>query len=120
MVLEGFMQFKIVLSIIVMLIISVISFSSFADLTDTSHKASLSNVDKTLVTVPDSTIIVEIKEKIAETPALNGQTINISSDKGIVTLEGIVSTHLHADTAVSVAKAAKGVKHVKNNLSVQK
>jgi hyperosmotically inducible periplasmic protein len=70
--------------------------------------------------VDDSTITSEVKLKLMKAPSLKGQTIEVSTTDGIVSLTGEVKSKQAKGTATKIAKAVKGVKSVDNQLSIAK
>ncbi|WP_454061471.1 BON domain-containing protein [Candidatus Nitrospira salsa] len=64
-------------------------------------------------------IAAAVKVAIAQEPTLNVAPINIRARKGVVTLEGFVENETQRKQAAEVAKNAKGVQSVINNIQIK-
>ncbi len=68
--------------------------------------------------VDDSWITTEVKSKLLVTKDVPSNDINIETYKGVVLLSGFVEKQSQIDSAVKVAKEIKGVKEVRNAISL--
>lgn len=68
--------------------------------------------------IDDATITARIKTTYLFNRHLNPFRINVDTQDGVVTLEGVVKTDIQRDLAVAIAKSAKGVGSVRNELQV--
>ena len=68
--------------------------------------------------IDDATITAKIKTTYLFNGHLNPFRINIDTQDGIVTLQGVVRTDIQRDLAGEIAKNAKGVRSVRNELQV--
>jgi len=66
----------------------------------------------------DSAVMARIKSGIAKEDQANAANIHVRSIKGRVRLSGIVPTQEEADRAEAIAKRAKGVVTVQNDIQV--
>src|SRR5215471_16441963 len=66
----------------------------------------------------DAQIATDIQQKLASDPAIANKQIQVSSDKGVVSLGGTVASDAERLTAANDAAQIKGVKTVVNNLQV--
>ena len=66
----------------------------------------------------DDKIVSAIYTKYAKDPALTGTQITVTSQNGIVTLNGTVTGQAQADEAVIAAKSVNGVKDVRSAILV--
>ncbi len=66
----------------------------------------------------DQTITSEIQSKLFADSSLKTRDIRVTSEKGVVTLVGTVQTELEKGAAENLAREAKGVKQVVNELTV--
>lgn len=88
-------------------IFTVLAFSSTALFADTTP-------------IDDATITQNVQSKISAEPILSNQTISISTNQGVVSLTGTVTTGRQADTAVETAESVEGVQDVDaSNLTVK-
>ena len=69
--------------------------------------------------VDDAAITAAVKDKLSKTPSLKTATINVATKDGVVTLTGAVKTGGLKGVATNVAKSAKGVKKVDNQITVE-
>jgi osmotically-inducible protein OsmY len=65
----------------------------------------------------DSSITDEVKSKLAKAGS-DASDIKVDTDNGVVTLSGTVHEHSTRDHAVKMAKKAKGVKSVKDDIEI--
>ena len=70
--------------------------------------------------VDDSVITTKVKALLAEDDFLKSFEIGVETYKGTVQLSGFVDSQKAVDKAGEIARGVKGVKSVKNNLSVKK
>jgi hyperosmotically inducible protein len=68
--------------------------------------------------VSDAAITAEIKAKFLVEKSLDSLDLKVATTKGIVTLRGQVQRQAQADLAEKVARKVKGVRGVKNRVSV--
>lgn len=66
----------------------------------------------------DDAIATSVEAHLGQDQRLRGLTITVSSDEGIVTLDGYVRSQAQANIAVDIAKAVNGVKEVRSNLNI--
>lgn len=66
--------------------------------------------------VDDAVITATVKSAILEEPSLKSAEINVETFKGIVQLSGFVRSRADIHKAAELAKGAKGVKSVKNDM----
>src|SRR5581483_78494 len=76
------------------------------------------NVMKVFQSPDDKAITTEIQAKLFDDPVLKTRDIRVSSEKGLVTLTGTVSTDLEKAAAERIAVESSGVKSVLNQLMV--
>jgi osmotically-inducible protein OsmY len=69
--------------------------------------------------VDDSTITTKVKALLAEDNFLKSFQIGVETYKGRVQLSGFVNSQQSVDKAGEIARSAKGVNSVKNNLIVK-
>ena len=70
--------------------------------------------------IDDAAITTSVKSKILAEKGLSSLQISVKTKDGVVTLSGKTDTAEHAKLAEAVAKQAKGVKQVVNNLRIGK
>jgi hyperosmotically inducible periplasmic protein len=68
--------------------------------------------------VEDTTITGRVKTALHEDKLTHGQDIHVDTYAGAVTLSGSVPSRQVADQAITVAKDTRGVRNVKNAISV--
>jgi osmotically-inducible protein OsmY len=66
----------------------------------------------------DTWITTKVKTRFVGDKVLKGSSIDVSTNNGIVTLTGTVSTEAQRKHAITVAKATKGVKDVDDKTTV--
>ena len=81
--------------------------------------ASTSQQSSTGEYVDDSVITTKVKALLAEDDFLNSFQISVETYKGTVQLSGFVGSQKAVDKAVQIARGVKGVKSVKNSLTVK-
>lgn len=69
--------------------------------------------------VRDVGITAELKAEFLANAAIDGVEIDVSTERGVVTLEGEVDTKVAKDLAEQIARTAENVNGVKNRLSVK-
>ena len=69
--------------------------------------------------IDDSAITTTVKAKIFDDPDLKTYQIGVETYKGVVQLSGFVNSKQASNKAAQLAKSAKGVDAVKNNLIVK-
>lgn len=78
-----------------------------------------SQKDKTVGQIVDDQLIVSsIKTKLLADSEVSGLDINVDSDKGVVTLKGVVKSQHEAEKAITLATQVNGVKDVRSKLYV--
>ena len=82
--------------------------------------ASTSKQESTGEYVDDSVITTKVKSLLAADDFLKSFEISVETYKGAVQLSGFVDSQKAIDKAVEITRSVKGVKSVKNNLSVKK
>jgi hyperosmotically inducible protein len=82
---------------------------------DAKDKAQAA-ADKTGNAVTDAAITTAVKTKLLADKTVAGSKIDVDTNAGVVTLSGTVSSAAERSTAVRLARAAHGVKSVKDNL----
>lgn len=68
--------------------------------------------------IDDATITARIKTAYLFNRHLNSFRINVDTQDGIVTLQGVVKSDIQRDLSVEIAKNAHGVRSVRNELQV--
>lgn len=66
----------------------------------------------------DASITAAVLANFGADDQLSGSTIDVDTDNGFVTLNGIVSTQAEADRAIDLAQAVDGVRQVSSNMKV--
>ena len=66
----------------------------------------------------DATITTRVKTALLNDPTVNGSTIEISTDSGVVTLSGQVRTARERERAVAIARSTAGVADVRSTLQI--
>lgn len=69
--------------------------------------------------IDDSSIISKTQTAIDTNPALTGESITVTSNHGLVTLEGTVTDASQINTAIETAKETAGISGVKSDLTVK-
>ncbi|XKH02210.1 BON domain-containing protein [Marinobacter nauticus] len=69
--------------------------------------------------IDDTVITSKVKAAIFSEPTLKSAEINVETYKGVVQLSGFVNSRSDIDTAVNVARSVKGVKSVKNDMTLK-
>lgn len=82
-----------------------------------STKASAQSNDCSATT--DAQITDNVKAKLAATESLKGQTIDVATNGGVVTLRGNVKTSASKGVATRTAKGVACVKKVVNNCEAE-
>jgi hyperosmotically inducible periplasmic protein len=70
--------------------------------------------------VDDAAITASVKSKLVADKAANLTRVDVDTNNGTVSLNGVVETSTQKARAEQLALEAKGVKRVVNNLQVQK
>src|SRR5712692_3278700 len=70
--------------------------------------------------IDDASITAAVKSKLVAEKASNLTRVNVDTNNGTVYLNGTVDTDALRTRAEQLAREATGVKHVVNNLQVQK
>lgn len=69
--------------------------------------------------VDDATITTRVKAKFAEDKTVSAMAINVETLRGTVQLSGFAKTAAERNRAGELASETKGVKSVKNNITVR-
>ena len=69
--------------------------------------------------VDDTAITTAIKARLLEDKTTGGLSINVDSLNGTVALSGFATSNAEKERAEAIAREAKGVKSVRNNLIVR-
>lgn len=67
----------------------------------------------------DAGVTTRVKKAIYDEPTLKVTDVSVTTEDGVVRLEGKVKSRAEAVKAAQVARSVKGVKQVKNDLKVQ-
>jgi hyperosmotically inducible periplasmic protein len=67
----------------------------------------------------DAAITADVKARLIAEPGIRSLSINVDTYNGNVSLKGDVKSAAQRSTAGSLAKKAKGVKSVRNDLTVK-
>ena len=67
----------------------------------------------------DATVTAKVKAALIESRDTKAYQINVETEDGVVQLSGFVDTEAARSAATTVARAVKGVKDVRNELSVK-
>ncbi|MXS77602.1 BON domain-containing protein [Nitrosomonas sp. JL21] len=67
----------------------------------------------------DSVVTLNVKTAIVNEPLLKVSEISVTTENGVVQLNGTVDSQQISDKAVEVARVQKGVKSVLNNLTIR-
>lgn len=70
-------------------------------------------------TIDDATITASVQGKLTSDKASNFPRINVDTERGVVTLNGVVRTVEDKSRAESLARMVEGVSKVNNNLQIQ-
>jgi osmotically-inducible protein OsmY len=70
--------------------------------------------------VTDATLTAKVKSNLLWNEHVSGTDIAVSSENGVVTLEGSVGSEAERDLAVQLSRNTGGVESVQNRLTVQK
>jgi osmotically-inducible protein OsmY len=66
----------------------------------------------------DSDLVINVQSSINTDPALRGSNIRVSSNQGIITLDGTAANQLQIDAAIQSVKNMNGVRNVKSNIRI--
>jgi hyperosmotically inducible protein len=89
-----------------------------AEKKDTPAAKTESKTEKAKEAVEDAAITTKIKADYATDKDVSAMNIHVTTDHGVVTLTGNARSKAEADKAASIAKAAKGVVSVKNDIKI--
>ena len=70
-------------------------------------------------TIDDATTTASIQGKLTSDKASNFTRINVDTERGVVTLNGVVQTVEEKSRVESLARMVEGVSKVNNNLQIQ-
>jgi hyperosmotically inducible protein len=70
-------------------------------------------------TIDDATMTASIQGKLTADKLSNFSRINVDTDRGIVTLNGVVRSAEEQSRAEELARQVDGVRKVNNNLQIQ-
>jgi osmotically-inducible protein OsmY len=85
----------------------------------TNDQATEEGRQKNTQYAKDSTLTSKVHTALANDVGLTLRSINVDSDKGVVTLKGVVDSDEVKQRAEAVAKKVGGVTSVKNELRVK-
>jgi len=83
-----------------------------------STSTTYTTTTSTTTTSNDDNIVSAVYAKYAKDPALIGTTLTVSSQNGIVSINGTVTAQSQADEASIAAKSVEGVKDVISTINV--
>ena len=89
---------------------------SAADSTGAKIDSSMKKVDGYM---DDSGITAKVKSALVDAKDIKSNDISVNTSKGVVTLNGFVSSQDQAERAVTLAKGVEGVKSVSDKLHVK-
>ncbi|OFS11420.1 molecular chaperone OsmY [Hafnia sp. HMSC23F03] len=89
---------------------------SAADSTGAKIDSSMKKVDGYM---DDSGITAKVKSALVDAKDIKSNDISVNTSKGVVTLNGFVSSQDQAERAVKLAKGVEGVKSVSDKLHVK-
>ena len=89
---------------------------SAADSTGAKIDSSMKKVDGYM---DDSGITAKVKSALVDDKDIKSNDISVNTSKGVVTLNGFVSSQDQAERAVTLAKGVEGVKSVSDKLHVK-
>lgn len=69
--------------------------------------------------IDDSTITTQVKARMVENKQVDAAAISVETLNGTVLLSGFAKSSSERDTAENIARGVKGVKAVKNEISVR-
>ncbi|WP_128000153.1 BON domain-containing protein [Piscinibacter defluvii] len=69
--------------------------------------------------IDDSTITTQVKARMVEDKQVDAAAISVETLNGTVLLSGFAKSSAERDAAESIARGVKGVKAVKNEISVR-
>ena len=69
--------------------------------------------------IDDATITTQVKARMVENKQVDAAAISVETLNGTVLLSGFAKSSAERDTAENVARGVKGVKAVKNEISVR-
>ncbi len=69
--------------------------------------------------IDDSTITTQVKARMVENKQVDAAAISVETLNGTVLLSGFAKSSVERDTAENIARGVKGVKAVKNEISVR-
>lgn len=81
--------------------------------------ASTSKSEGTGEYIDDTVITSKVKSEIFNEPTLKSRELNVETFKGTVQLSGFVTSQADINKAVEVARSVKGVKSVKNDMTIK-
>lgn len=70
-------------------------------------------------TIDDASTTASVQGKLTSDKASNFARINVDTERGVVTLNGVVRTVEEKSRAESLARMVEGVSNVNNNLQIQ-
>ncbi len=86
---------------------------------NTSDAASQTQLEPVITTMDDDRIVAAVRSDYFTADQVKADTIDVSSDQGVVTLKGHVASDAVRQRAVSIAHAVDGVTRVNDQLQVQ-
>lgn len=76
--------------------------------------------DNTGKVMDDAAITASVKASIVKEPGLSATAIDVSTEKGVVTLKGNVDNEMSRKNAIQLATGTEGVRGVTDQLTVRK
>ena len=67
----------------------------------------------------DATVTAKVKAALIQSPDTKAHQINVETENGVVQLSGFVNSERAREAATTVARSVKGVKDVRNELSIK-
>ena len=97
--------------------------SSGAQSSGASQSSSATGADSSAhragMAIDDSVITTKAKSALLADTTVKGSQINVETDKGVVSLSGMVDNERQRERAVSIVKGIDGVKSVDNRMTLK-
>ncbi|MGD8936812.1 MAG: BON domain-containing protein, partial [Thiogranum sp.] len=81
--------------------------------------AGLPAIGRASAFIADTDIVDHVEHEFSFDPAVPFDTVDVSSERGIVTLTGTVNNLLASERAVRIAKTVRGVRAVVNRIEIE-
>lgn len=98
-------------------VLVILAFFSLAFMQNTKADIGTSIIMNT--PIDDSGIISRVQTAIDTNPTLQGESITVTSNQGVVTLEGEVEDESQINTAIQIAKNTVGVLEVNSDITLK-